>query len=432
MRPAFMKNHSFLATLLFTPLLLAPLARAAGEDQLPPSARLAIIGDSITEQKLYCKYMETYLVACAGRTDIRVFQFGWSGETAPGFLARMENDLAVLKPTTATTCYGMNDGAYQPFNDGIGKRYEDAMTAINKKFGELGVKNVVLGSPGAVDTKYFQKPAGVFPGGTAADGYNANLAKLGDIDKKLAAATGKVFADVHTPMIESMAKAKAAFGEAFDVCGGDGVHPQPDGQLIMAYAFLKGLGCKGDIADITVDMKGSATASEGQKVLSSAPGKVEIEATRYPFVFEGDAKSSKGTRSMTAFLPFNEELNRFTLHVKNLSKDKAKVTWGTESKEFTKEQLEKGVNLAAEFTKTPFDTAFFAYMGAVGNKQSFETGLIKDFVTKIRTFSNEMKADPALATAFTTIKERLGARQAALEVESRKALVPVKYSITVE
>src|SRR6187549_1083949 len=96
---------------LTTLLALGSTLFAAGEEQLPPNSRLAIIGDSITEQKLYCKYMETYLIACAGRTDMHVFQFGWSGETAPGFLARMENDLAVFKPTAATTCYGMNDGS---------------------------------------------------------------------------------------------------------------------------------------------------------------------------------------------------------------------------------------------------------------------------------------------------------------------------------
>lgn len=29
-----------------------------------PGARVAIVGDSITEQKLYSKYMEAYLLAC--------------------------------------------------------------------------------------------------------------------------------------------------------------------------------------------------------------------------------------------------------------------------------------------------------------------------------------------------------------------------------
>src|SRR5262245_1182531 len=197
-RTDLMKKIAFFSVLAFTPALLAPLANAAGEAQLPPNARLAIIGDSITEQKLYSKYMEVYLVACAGRQDIRVFQFGWSGERAPGFLARMENDLAVLKPTVATTCYGMNDGKYQPFKNDIGAEYENAMRGVAKKFDELGVKNVVFGSPGAVDTRFF-KGSQAFPAGEAAKLYNENLAKLGEIDKKLAADTGKVYADVHGP-----------------------------------------------------------------------------------------------------------------------------------------------------------------------------------------------------------------------------------------
>ena len=123
-----MQKIAILAT-----FVLSPFAFAAGEAQLPPNGRLAIVGDSITEQKMYSKFMETYLVACAGRRDIRVFQFGWSGETAGGFAARLENDLSVFNPTTTTLCYGMNDGSYRPFEATIGKRYEDAMRSIVTK-----------------------------------------------------------------------------------------------------------------------------------------------------------------------------------------------------------------------------------------------------------------------------------------------------------
>ena len=424
----FLQNHD-MKLQLSALLALGTFAFAAGEAQLPPDARLAIIGDSITEQKMYSKYMETYLVACAGRRDIRVLQYGWSGERAPGFLARMENDLEVLKPTVATTCYGMNDGSYVPYNEQIGKTYGDAMKAIVEKFDQLGVKNVVVGSPGAVDTKYFSKPA--FPPGKAAEGYNDNLAHLRDINRKLAQDTGKAFADVHQAMVDTMAKAKAKLGDSYDVCGADGFHPGPNGQLVMAYAFLKALGCKGDIAEITVDMAGQGSASEGHTVVSSAPGKIELTSTRYPFVFEGDAKSSGGTRSVTPFLPFNEELNRFTLRVKNLKNDKATVAWGEQTKGFSKEQLEKGINLAAEFEKTPFDAAFKKFMQAVGSKQAFETGMIKDFVTKFRTYAADMKADPELGAALNTVKVRLGARHAVLESEARKTLEPVRYTITV-
>lgn len=74
--------------------------------------RLALCGDSITEQKMYSRAIETYLTVCAPELDISVRQYGWSGEQAPGFLARMTNDCLRFKPTVATTCYGMNDHGY--------------------------------------------------------------------------------------------------------------------------------------------------------------------------------------------------------------------------------------------------------------------------------------------------------------------------------
>src|ERR1051326_5534081 len=79
--------------------------------------RLAICGDSITEQKMYSRIMEDYLTMCVPQLDITARQFGWSGEKAPGFLARMTNDCLRFKPTVATTCYGMNDHLYKPYEE---------------------------------------------------------------------------------------------------------------------------------------------------------------------------------------------------------------------------------------------------------------------------------------------------------------------------
>ena len=58
--------------------------------------RLAIIGDSITEQKQYSRIMETYLTVCMPELEITARQYGWGGETAPGFLSRMTNDLSLI------------------------------------------------------------------------------------------------------------------------------------------------------------------------------------------------------------------------------------------------------------------------------------------------------------------------------------------------
>ncbi len=414
--------------LLIATLFVAPALFAAS--QLPPDARVAIIGDSITEQKLYSKYMEAYLLACTGRKDIHVMQFGWSGETASGFAARCVNDLAAFQPNVATTCYGMNDGGYRPFDEGIGKNYENNMRNVLKQLNAAGVKHIVVGSPGAVDSKFFgTRPA--FGQQNSAAGYNDNLAHLRDIAQKLAAESHQAFANVHNGMFDAMPKAKAALGDDYPVCGGDGFHPGPNGQLLMAYAFLKGLGVDGDIGTVTMDLKGAATATDGHKVLSSGAGKVEIESVRWPFCFDADPKAANSTRSILPFAPFNQDLNRLTLKVKNLGSAAAKVAWGNATKEFTREQLEAGVNLAAEFPATPFDGQFAKLVDALGRKQAFETAMIKSLVTNFRQFANDTKADPELARVFDTLRARLQSRQQALDAEARKQLVPVKHTLTV-
>ena len=115
-------------------------------------------------------------------------------------------------------------------------------------------------------------------------------------------------------------------------------------------------------------------------------GKVEIESSRYPFCFSGDPKSTGATTGMIEFVPFNEELNRFTLVVENAPADKCKVTWGKSSKEFSKEQLAKGINLAAEFIDNPFSEPFRKVEAAVREQQKYETPLVKSVVTKLPDF----------------------------------------------
>ena len=265
----------------------------------------------------------------------------------------------------------------------------------------------------------------------AGDGYNESRAELGKIGQKLAGEIRQPFADVHQPMVDAMKKTKAVFGEKYDVCGRDGVHPGANGPLLMAAAFLKGLGCDGNIGEITLDMNGPARASAGHKVLNSGAGTVELESERYPFCFQGDDKSSGGTRSITPYVPFNQELNRFTLKVAGLNAAKAKVEWAGQAKEFTKEQLTAGINLAAEFPATPFDANFNTYLNKLGETQGFETVLIKQLVTNFRFFAADAKADPEVAAAFTTLRDKLAARQTTLDAQARAVLVPVKHTLKV-
>jgi len=325
----------------------------------------------------------------------------------------------------------MNDGSYRPYEDSIGAYYEQFMRATIAGLKEMGIPTIVVGSPGAVDTKYFR--AGQKWGEVDVSiGYNDNLRHLRDIDEKLAKEFALTFVDVHTPLIGAMAKGKMALGEDYDVCGRDGVHPGPNGQLVMAYAFLKALGCDGNLGTIHIDMSGGTTVTEGHKVLSTGAGKAEIESSRYPFCLDGDAKSSGGTRSIVAYFPFNQDLNRITLKVSHLDSEKAKVTWGEETQEFTRAQLESGVNLAEIFQRTPFDTAFRNVLQAVAVKQSYETNMIKGVITQFRFLNSEFKDDAEVKAATEVLRKKLMERHAPLEANVRAAVVPVKHTISVE
>ena len=68
-------------------IILGVAARAgAASPGLQAGDFVAVVGDSITEQKQYSVFIEDYLLMCQPAADLRTAQFGWGGETAPGFL----------------------------------------------------------------------------------------------------------------------------------------------------------------------------------------------------------------------------------------------------------------------------------------------------------------------------------------------------------
>ncbi|WP_158265507.1 SGNH/GDSL hydrolase family protein [Blastopirellula marina] len=415
--------------ILVTCFLLFGLWNVAAAQQpiLKKGDRLAIIGDSITEQKQYSKFMETYLLACHPELDIKCFQFGWGGERAPGFANRMENDLIPWHPDVITTCYGMNDGSYRAYDDNIGKVYEKGMRDIIDRMKKEGV-TVVVGSPGVVDSFTWARDRADFD-----QVYNANLKKLGEIAKSLADENHFSHADVFGEMYDSMVAAKAKLGEEYPVAGGDGVHPSANGHLIMAYAFLKALGVSGDIGTITINIGGDPAATAGHKIIgSSKGGSVEIESTRYPFCFTGNDKDPNGTVSILPFTPFNEDLNRFTLKVNNLSAPEAEVTFGDQTKTFTKQQLSEGINLAAEFLNNPFSKPFDNVMNQVARKQAFETTMIKGLITNFRQFQGPLGDDPEVQSAMNVLRDKMFEVDDKAYDNAKGAVVPVRYQISVK
>ena len=357
---------------------LAPVvpakAPAPGRLLLKPGDKLAIVGDSITEQKMYSRLIETYLTVCVPELKITARQYGWSGETAEGFRSRMTNDCLRFHPTVATTCYGMNDYKYRPYDEANAQWYRSNYTAVAEAFKSSGAR-VVLGSPGCVGkvASWVKTASGTL------EEHNQHLCALRNIDIDIARKEGVRFADVFWPMYTAGLEARKKFGADYAIAGKDGVHPGWAGQLVMAHAYLKAMGLDGNIGTITVNLKSrKAKASQGHAIEAFDDGTITITSTRYPFCASGELNSDNSLRSAMTLIPFNEDLNRLILKVRAEKGKQYKITWGKETKVYGAEQLAKGVNLAADFIANPFSEAFKKVEDAVLVKQNYETRQVKE------------------------------------------------------
>jgi lysophospholipase L1-like esterase len=387
---------------------------------LKPGDRLAICGDSITEQKMYSRILETYLTVCTPELKLSIRQFGWSGERADGFFERMRNDVLRFKPTIATTCYGMNDHRYRTYEPWIGELYRIHLDAVVRWF-EADKVRVVVGSAGPVG----KVPHWVKDAGPTVDALNGNLAELRNLAIRVARKRGEGFADIFQPMLKADQEARAKYGTNYAVPGKDGVHPGWAGQLIMAYAFLEGLRLGGDLGSVTIDMGGGqarATARGGHTVTDLVGDLVTLKSTRYPFCAPpAELSDDNSIRSGMQWVPFQERFNRLKLVVKGLSgAAKHRVIWGTESRVFETAALKRGINLAAEFPVNPFSEPFKAVDEAIAAKQVYETAQIKG------EFHGEAGRADMEGTVRRTEEER-AAKVAAIKT----AFQPVVHTIRV-
>lgn len=394
----------------------------ARADGVQAGDRVAACGDSITEQRVYTVYIEDYLLMCQPARVSTFQQIGWSGEAVPGLLKRIETDVLPFRPSVVTTLYGMNDGHYKPTNPETVAAFEKTTEDVIRALKAGGVRLVLVGSPGAVDTETFKT---WFVRGSTPDEYNQTLLDLGQAAKAAAEKEGAVWVDVHAAMMAAMQKAKAKYGQAYALAS-DGVHPSGNGQIVMAYAFLKAMGFTGDIGTVTVDAaSGRAEASEGHRVISSGAGRVEVESTRYPFCFVDDPQGPVSARSMLGCVPFNEELNRLTFVLRH-APPRVKLTWGGYSRVFDGAQVEAGINLAAEFPDNPFSEAFARVNASVVEQQAYETPAVKMMLNGLGEWRRYFPEERA---RWDEMRAQAVERDLVLNEAAHAAVKPVRHVI---
>ena len=153
---------------------------------------------------------------------------------------------------------------------------------------------------------------------------------------------------------------------------------------------------------------------------SCRDGKLTLVSSRYPFCARGDLDDDQSVRSGMTLVPFAEDLNRFVFRATGKLSGTYRVKWGDATREYSAEELARGVQLAVDFPDNPFCDAFDKVDAAVAAKQAFETSQVKTAFHSV-----EARADFAKVVAETE------AIRAPLAEAIAQALVPVTHTIEV-
>ncbi len=132
---------------------------------------------------------------------------------------------------------------------------------------------------------------------------------------------------------------------------------------------------------------------------------------------------------MLEFIPFNQDLNRLTLVVRGAKSGKLRVTWGGTVKEFSAEQLEKGINLAAEFLDNPFSEPFQKVEQKIARQQEMEVNLVKNLLHNLMQYEHAL---PEERESLERVAEGLVKKDKIARDASAAAVEPVKHVIKIE
>jgi lysophospholipase L1-like esterase len=327
-------------------LLFALASPTLAEDfYLKDGDRVVFYGDSITEQRLYTTFTETFAVTRFPKRHFTFVHSGWGGDRVTGggggrISRRLERDVFAYKPNVVTIMLGMNDASYRAFDEKIFQTYANGYRHILEELkGTLpGVRiTVILPSPYDDVTR---KPN--FEGG-----YNAVLVKYGEFLKQLASEMHTAVADLNTSVVEATESAYKTDPKHAEHLNFDRIHPGPGGQLLMAAALLKAWHAPATVSAVELD-GGKLVRAERAKVTEiSTQGKSLAwtqldEALPFP-IDTKDPDVALALKSSNVI----KDLDQQSLKVTGLKASKYTLKIDGETVgEFTSEALAGGVNLA--------------------------------------------------------------------------------------
>lgn len=330
--------------------------------QFKKNERVVFVGNSITHGGHYHSFIWLYYMTRFPEMPISVLNAGIGGDTSSDIAQRLEEDIFSKKPTYMTMTFGMNDVGYYDFykDDAqeiaerqIKKSY-DSYQIIKKRMQEAeNVTRVLIGGSPYDETSKIEN--NIFPT------KNAALLKVNDFLEASAKENNWGFVDFARPMMEIDLREQKK-DSLFNLEGGDRIHPDNDGHMVMAYIFLKAQGLSGEkVAEIDIDANSrKVNLAENCKVSDlKTDGKTlsfTYKANALPYPVDSTARgwgSKKSQKDALKLIPFTKEFNQEILKVSGLSNGNYQLNIdGQPIEVFSAPDFAKGVNMA-ELTKTP-------------------------------------------------------------------------------
>ena len=330
--------------------------------QFKKGERAAFVGNSITHGCHYHSYIWLYYMTRFPDRSITILNCGVGGDCVWDIEERVDQDVLSKNPTYISLTFGMNDSGYYDFwkDDAqeIAKRQVqksfDSYQNIEKKLqNDKGATKVLIGGSPYDETSKIENQ--VFPT------KNEALLKINDFQYAAAEKNGWGFVDFNRPMTEINQREQKK-DSLFTLCGGDRIHPDNDGSMVMAYLFLKAQGLSGEkVAEVSIDASNTKVeVAENCKVsgLNKSGNKLEFDylAKALPYPTDTIARGwgkSKTQHSALRLIPFIQDFNQEILQVKNLKEGVYDLLIdGLHIADVKASDLQDGFNLAL-MTTTP-------------------------------------------------------------------------------
>jgi len=330
-------------------LALCPMCLGAAAPDgfyLHDGDRVVFYGDSITDQRLYTTFVETYAVTRFPKMKLSFVHSGVGGDRVDGGSAgpideRLARDVVAYKPDVMTIMLGMNDAKYRAFDRQFFDVYASGYRHIVQSVKEAlpGVRITVIQPSPFDDTTR----APNFEGG-----YNKVLLRYCDFVKELGRDEKLTVADLNGPVVAALEKASKLDAETAKKLIPDRVHPAPGGHLLMAEALLKAWQAPAIVIAVEIDAAEPAIASVTNTRVTDLAVSDRIlwtqldEALPMPI----DVKDEVVALALRAS-DFVEAMDQEPLKVTGLTAARYTLKIDDEAAgTFTKEEWAKGVNLA--------------------------------------------------------------------------------------